>query len=105
MRRSNEKRTGRADAVTTDDIILSGLLAAADKTLKLVGARTFTTEAYGIGVKKGKTDMQKFIDESIQKFKDDGRWANAYEKWVGQYTGVEQEPPTMTLQEAIDLTK
>ena len=40
---------------------------------------------------------------SIKKFKDDGRWAKSYEKWVGQYTGEEQEPPTMTLQEAIDL--
>src|SRR5215212_5197582 len=48
-------KDGRVEAVSTDDIILAGF-AAADKDLKLVG-QNFTTEAYGIGIKKGKTDM------------------------------------------------
>ena len=97
-------QNGSVDAVSTDDVILAGMIIQ-DDSLKLVEGEELTTEPYGVGIKEGDTAMKEFVDESIQKFKDDGRWANAYEKWVGQYTGVEQEPPTMTLQEAIDLTK
>jgi ABC-type amino acid transport substrate-binding protein len=56
-------KDGRVDAVTTDDIILAGF-AAADKDLKLTGGQ-FTTEAYGIGMKKGKTDLQAFVDQVL----------------------------------------
>lgn len=96
-------QNGAVDAVSTDDAILSGMIKQ-DDSLKLVG-EPLTTEPYGAGIKQGDTAFQKFVNEAIQKFKDDGRWAATYEKWVGQYTGVDQEPPTMTLKEAIDLSK
>ena len=92
------------DAESTDDVILTGHIIQ-DDSLKLVEGEELTTEPYGAGIKEGDTAFKAFVDESIQKFKDDGRWAKSYEKWVGQYTGVEQEPPTMTLEEAIDLSK
>ena len=90
--------------MSTDDVILTGMIIQ-DDTLKLVEGEELTTEPYGAGIKDGDTAFKEFVDETIQKFKDDGRWATAYEKWVGQYTGEEQEPPTMTLQEAIDLSQ
>ncbi|MGZ8648251.1 MAG: hypothetical protein ACXW08_06455 [Solirubrobacteraceae bacterium] len=40
----------------------------------------------------------------LEEYKSDGGWAAAYEKWVGQYTDEQQEPPTMTLKEAIEAT-
>jgi len=95
-------QNGAVDAVSTDDAILSGMIKQ-DDTLKLVG-EPLTTEPYGAGIKQGDAAFQKFVNEAIQKFKDDGRWAATYEKWVGQYTGVDQEPPKMTLKEAIDLS-
>ena len=97
-------QNGSVDAVSTDDVILTGMIIQ-DDTLKLVEGEELTTEPYGVGIKDGDAEFKKFVDESIQKFKDDGRWAKSYEKWVGQYTGEDQEPPTMTLQEAIDLSK
>ncbi len=97
-------QNGSIDAVSTDDVILTGMIIQ-DDTLKLVEGKELTTEPYGVGIKEGDTAMAKFVNESIQKFKDDGRWAKSYEKWVGQYTDEEQDPPTMTLKEAIDLTK
>jgi glutamate transport system substrate-binding protein len=97
-------QNGSVDAVSTDDVILTGMIIQ-DDSLKLVGGEELTTEPYGVGIKEGDSAMQEFVNESIQKFKDDGRWATSYEKWVGQYTDVEQDPPTMTLEEAIDLTK
>ena len=97
-------QNGSVDAVSTDDVILTGMIIQ-DDSLKLVEGEELTTEPYGVGIKEGDSAMQTFVDESIQKFKDDGRWAKSYEKWVGQYTGEDQDPPTMTLKEAIDLTK
>jgi glutamate transport system substrate-binding protein len=79
-------KDGRVDAVTTDDIILAGF-AAADKDLKLVGGQ-FTTEAYGIGMKKGKTDLQAFIDQLLTKMLADGRWEAIYKKYLGNVEGL-----------------
>ena len=97
-------QNGSVDAVSTDDVILTGMIIQ-DDTLKLVDDKELTTEPYGVGIKEGDTAFQTAVNASIKKFVDDGRWAKSYEKWIGQYTGEDQEPPTMTLKEAIDLSK
>jgi ABC-type amino acid transport substrate-binding protein len=79
-------KDGRVDAVSTDDIILAGF-AASDKDLKLVGGQ-FTTENYGIGVKKGKTDLVQFIDALLAKMLQDGRWEALYKKYLGEVQGL-----------------
>jgi glutamate transport system substrate-binding protein len=91
------------DAESTDDVILTGHIIQ-DKSLKLVG-EPLTTEPYGAGIKEGDTEFQAFVNEALKKFKEDGRWATTYQKWIGRYTGEEQDPPTMTLKEAIEATK
>jgi glutamate transport system substrate-binding protein len=82
-------KDGRVDAVSTDDIILAGF-AATDRDLKLVGGQ-FTQEAYGIGVKKGKTDMARFIDDLLNKMLQDGRWEQLYKQYLGDVQGL---PPS-----------
>jgi glutamate transport system substrate-binding protein len=79
-------KDGRVDAVSTDDIILAGF-AATDRDLKLVGGQ-FTQEAYGIGVKKGKTDMAKFIDDLLNKMLQDGSWEQLYKQYLGDVQGL-----------------
>jgi ABC-type amino acid transport substrate-binding protein len=92
------------DAVSTDDVILTGMIIQ-DDTLELVKGEELTTEPYGAGIKDGDAELKKLVDEVIDEWKQDGGWAETYEKWVGQYTGEEQEPPTMTLDEALELSK
>ena len=96
-------QNGAVDAVSTDDVILTGMIIQ-DDTLELVGDE-LTTEPYGAGIKEGDRELQQFVSEVVQKWKQDGGWAEAYGKWVGQYTGEEQEPPTMTLREAIEMSE
>ncbi|MFP5362263.1 MAG: glutamate ABC transporter substrate-binding protein [Thermoleophilia bacterium] len=96
-------QNGAVDAESTDDVILTGHIIQ-DDSLKLVG-EPLTTEPYGAGIKQGDTAFQEFVNEVLAKFEQDGRWKETYQKWVGRYTGEDQEPPTMTLQEAIDLSK
>jgi glutamate transport system substrate-binding protein len=97
-------QNGAVDAVSTDDVILTGMIIQ-DDTLQLVDGEELTTEPYGAGIKDGDKDLQKFVTDVVAEWKQDGGWAEAYQKWVGQYTKEEQQPPTMTLREAIDMSK
>lgn len=96
-------QNGAVDAVSTDDVILTGMIIQ-DDTLKLTEGEPLTTEPYGAGIKDGDTEFKEFVDGVLEEYKSGGGWAEAYEKWVGQYTGEQQEPPTMTLEEAIEAT-
>jgi glutamate transport system substrate-binding protein len=79
-------KDGRVDAVSTDDIQLAGF-AATDNTLKLVGGQ-FTEELYGVGIKKGKDDMVKFVDDLIGEMLRDGRWEQIYGRYLGNVEGL-----------------
>jgi ABC-type amino acid transport substrate-binding protein len=90
------------DAVSTDDVILTGMIIQ-DDSLKLVGDK-LTTEPYGAGIKEGDRQFQQFVSGVVDKYKSDGRWKKAYDKWVGQYTNTQKEPPTITLQQALEVS-
>jgi glutamate transport system substrate-binding protein len=90
------------DAISTDDVILTGMIIQ-DKNLHMVG-KELTTEPYGVGIKEGDKELKEFVDGVVKDYKADGRWARSYQKWVGQYTKQKEDPPTMTLQEALDLS-
>jgi glutamate transport system substrate-binding protein len=96
-------QNGAVDAVSTDDVILTGMIIQ-DDTLKLTEGDPLTTEPYGAGLKDGDAEFKEFVDGVLEEYKSGGGWAEAYDKWVGQYTGEQQDPPTMTLQEAIEAT-
>jgi ABC-type amino acid transport substrate-binding protein len=81
---------GRAQAVSTDDIILAGFLEQ-DPGLKMAGGQ-FTTEPYGLGIAKTSTGFQEFVNTELRKMKTDGRWKEIYTKWLGKI-GPAPEPP------------
>lgn len=82
----------RADAVSTDDNILMGF-ASQNKDLALVGG-TFTYEPYGIGIKKGSTELQQLVNDLLKDMKKSGRWKELYKKEIGDKAGTTTpEPP------------
>jgi polar amino acid transport system substrate-binding protein len=83
-------KQGRADAVSTDDVILAGF-ADQDPDLKLVGDR-FTDEPYGLGMAKSSTGFLEFVNNEVRKMKQDGRWKAIYTKHLGKL-GPAPEPP------------
>jgi glutamate transport system substrate-binding protein len=95
-------QTGAVDAVSTDDVILTGMIIQ-DDSLELKDEEGYTVEPYGAGIPEGDTEFKEFVDGVIQAFIDDGRWDAAYEKWIGQHTGETDPAPTMTLEEALEL--
>jgi glutamate transport system substrate-binding protein len=86
---------GQVQAVTTDNVILTGLVAGAPDKFELVG-NPFTKEPYGIGLKKDDQKFRDFINDTLQKSFDDGSWAEAWDRTAGKITGTEApEPPTI----------
>ena len=90
------------DAISTDDVILTGMIIQ-DKSLELVGDQ-LTVEPYGVGIADGDKELKGFVDGVIDKFLRDGEFDRLYQKWVGQYTGEPADDPAkMTLQDALKL--
>jgi glutamate transport system substrate-binding protein len=94
-------QNGAIDAISTDDVILTGMIIQ-DDTLKMVGDE-LTTEPYGAGIKEGDKEFQKFVSDTFTAAEQDGRWEDIYQEWVGQYINKQAQPPEMTLQEALAL--
>jgi glutamate transport system substrate-binding protein len=89
------------DAISTDDVILTGMIIQ-DDSLEMVGD-PLTTEPYGVGIKEGDKQLKDFVDGVLQQVEQDGRWEETYQEWVGRHIGREEQPPAMTLQEALEL--
>ncbi len=94
-------QNGAIDAISTDDVILTGMIIQ-DDTLKMVGDE-LTTEPYGAGIKEGDKEFQKFVSDTLEAAQADGRWEESFQEWVGQYTNQQTPPPDMTLKEALAL--
>jgi glutamate transport system substrate-binding protein len=76
---------GSVDAVTTDDIILAGYAAQAqyEGKFKVVG-KVFSTEPYGIGLKKDDKASCDRINEILKKAASDGRYKKAWDTTLGK---------------------
>jgi ABC-type amino acid transport substrate-binding protein len=96
-------QNGSVDAVSTDDVILTGMIIQ-DDSLKMVGDE-LTQEPYGAGIKKGNTELVDFVNETFDELNSSGRYDELFQKWVGQYTGAKPEYPEMTVDEAVQLVK
>jgi len=85
-------KDGRVDAVTTDNIILLGFVNDDPTNLKLVN-KPFTTEPYGIGVKKGDTAFRAFVNDTLEKAYADGSWKKAWDATAGKTGQAAPTPP------------
>ena len=87
-------KNGQVQAVTTDNVILLGLISQDEESFELVG-EPFTKEPYGIGLKKGDTEFRNFINDTLQKAYDDGRWLAAWDATAGKVAPEKPTPPTL----------
>jgi glutamate transport system substrate-binding protein len=88
-------QNGQVDAVTTDNVILSGYVSEAPDEFDLVG-NPFTEEPYGIGVQQ--TEDKAFcewINDTLTELYESGEWAEAFEATVGQVIEETPEPPAV----------
>ena len=87
-------KDNRVEAVTTDNVILLGFINDDPANLKLVN-KPFTTEPYGIGVKKGDTAFRTFVNDTLEKAYKDGSWKKAWDDTAGKTGQAAPTPPAV----------
>ncbi|MFI6132338.1 glutamate ABC transporter substrate-binding protein [Micromonospora sp. NPDC051141] len=77
--------SGKIDAVTTDDIILAGYAAQSQYAgkFKVVG-KPFSSEPYGIGLKKDDKDGCEKVNEILKTAASDGSYKAAWDATLGK---------------------
>src|SRR5690606_39257841 len=85
-------RNGQVDALTTDNVILSGFVDQNPDEFKLVGEQ-FTEEPYGVGLAKGDDEFRNFINDVLEASYEDGRWVEAWESTAGAVLETPEPPP------------
>jgi glutamate transport system substrate-binding protein len=84
----------QVDVVTTDGAILLGYAARQPDLLQVVG-KPFSTEKYGIGLKKDDKQFRDFINDALQKAYDNGNWKKAYDASLGKSGSAAPNPPPL----------
>lgn len=77
-------QNGQVQAVTTDNVILSGYVSAAPDDFELVG-EPFTDEPYGIGVPEGQEEFCEFVNETLAAAAEDGSLQAAFDATAGEF--------------------
>ncbi|WP_328302548.1 glutamate ABC transporter substrate-binding protein [Streptomyces sp. NBC_00435] len=85
------------DAMTTDNSILAGYTVRKgnEGKFRLIGL-SLSSENYGIGMKKGNTELQGKVNEAIRKMVADGSWEAAVKKNFGADYKYEPAPAITT---------
>ncbi|MDN3249229.1 glutamate ABC transporter substrate-binding protein [Streptomyces mutabilis] len=88
---------GEVDAVVTDGA-LAASQAAQDPTVELKGD-AFTTEYYGVAMKKDADDLVRRVNQILVQWRADEAegWQRSYERWLSRTMGgdpAKSEPPT-----------
>lgn len=79
-----ELEKGGVDAVINDAPVTSYYTQTKGKDqIKTVGAVFQATDQYGIGIKKGNTDLVNKINDGLAKVKASGQYDTIYKKWFG----------------------
>lgn len=86
-------KNGAVDAVTTDETILAGYAAQSPGAFKIVG-KPFSTENYGIGLKKDDKELCTKVTDALKKMESDGAWKAAWDKNLGPAGLPAPTPPT-----------
>ncbi|GAA1056559.1 MULTISPECIES: glutamate ABC transporter substrate-binding protein [Agromyces] len=86
-------REGEAVAVSTDNVILAGLVDQNPGEFKVVG-EPFTEEPYGIGVMLGDDDFRSWINDVLEQSYEDGSYEAAWDATAGTVLEF-REPPAV----------
>ncbi len=84
-------RNGAIDAVSTDEVILAGFAAQFPGAFQIIG-EPFSTERYGIGLRKEDLELRAKINDAIVEMQRDGSWAAAFDRNLGP-AGISAPPP------------
>jgi len=87
-------KDGTYDALSTDNVILLGLVSKSPDALKVVN-NPFTQEPYGIGLKKGDNDFREFVNKTLETSFTDGSYVKAWKDTAGKFDPADPKIPTI----------
>ncbi len=77
-------RNGDVAALTSDMLILKGLLLSAEDADKFrIAGERFSTEPYGIAIAQNQSAMRDAVNDALQRMWETGRWQRTFENWFG----------------------
>ncbi|MCT9932919.1 glutamate ABC transporter substrate-binding protein [Planotetraspora sp. A-T 1434] len=82
----------QVDAISTDATILAGFATQFPGKFKLIG-KPFSTEKYGIGIKKDDKSGRDAINNALEKMFKDGSWRKAIDANLGEFGKFFTSPP------------
>lgn len=76
---------GRVDALTSDTLILMGLLNNSDRkdSMELRGER-FSVEPYGMAVQENQSRLRDRLNEAVMALWENGTWQDIFGTWFGE---------------------
>lgn len=84
-------RAGRVKAVTQDESILVGVLAAApDRRRYKILPQAISREEIGIAVRKGEPRLLNLVNQSLLELEAKGEAARIYDRWFGKGAAAPQ---------------
>ncbi|MGW5682491.1 transporter substrate-binding domain-containing protein [Nonomuraea sp. NPDC003754] len=75
-------KSGRIDAITTNDVILAGLAGREGRGVRLVNTQ-FNEQRTGVGLRKGDVDGCEAVNRAITDMYQDGTAGMLLRKWFG----------------------
>jgi polar amino acid transport system substrate-binding protein len=82
---------GQVDAISTDDVVLSGV-AAQDPNVEVVGP-SIAVEPYGVGMRRESSDLVRFVNGVLERMRVDGTWERLYAARLGRLGPSPGPPP------------
>ena len=86
----------QADAILSDDTILSGI-AAQDPYTEIVG-ESLASESYAVAVARSDEELNtdglvRQVNATIERVREDGTWWRLYDRWFAVYLATPGPPP------------
>ncbi|WP_054739271.1 amino acid ABC transporter substrate-binding protein [Cellulosilyticum ruminicola] len=75
---------GRLEAVVADEVLVNYYISKKGEGKFKILTENFGEEEYGVGMKKGDTELVEALNNTYKELKEDGTMAEISEKWFGE---------------------
>lgn len=79
----NDLKSGRVEAVIIDEVVIDYYMAQEEGVFRILD-ESLAPEQYGVGVKKGNTELLEKLQAALDEMNEDGTAAEISEKWFGE---------------------
>lgn len=79
----SDLKSGRVEAVVIDEVVIDYYMAQEQDTFRVLD-ESLAPEQYGVGVKKGRTELLDRLQDALDEMNEDGTAGKISEEWFGE---------------------